>query len=285
MPAAIGDAGLPLTAALARRHQQQLLGASQAPVDAILAGGRLDAASLVAAAAASPVAQSTLAGLGALASAGGLGAQALLNAVGIDTLQLPMMWAEVVSWDPRGFGFVLTEEGRRVYVHNSAFGGGDLQERELVRVAVFPDDRDPTKLMAKRLERRPPPGALNVPEEWRELEKLGLSLPPVSQASLVAAAAAGTAAAEGEAEWLNATVADWAEQRGFGFVVLEDNRRAYVHHSSFGGGSLQKGQSCQVVVMPDRLNAAKLMVSQIRGEAVVPRTLGEPPGPKRLRAG
>merc|ERR1712216_230044 len=59
----------------------------------------------------------------------------------------------VIRWDERGFGFVQCEDGRKAYVHHSAFGSGNLAVGEQVSVTVAPDQRNPEKWMVKRLTR------------------------------------------------------------------------------------------------------------------------------------
>lgn len=85
---------------------------------------------------------------------------------------------------------------------------------------------------------------------------------------------AGSPAPEDQ-EWHAATVVDWLEDRGYGFLELPDGRRVYVHHSSFGGGSLLQGGSCEVVVAADRLNPGKWRAASLRGPAIVARVGGD----------
>eukprot|EP00927_Polykrikos_kofoidii_P057502 TRINITY_DN5163_c0_g1_i2.p1 TRINITY_DN5163_c0_g1~~TRINITY_DN5163_c0_g1_i2.p1 ORF type:complete len:619 (+),score=83.93 TRINITY_DN5163_c0_g1_i2:209-2065(+) len=179
-----------------------------------------------------------------LGGATGGGAGASRAAAGQDLIS-----GTVTSWDARGFGFVQTDDGRRVYVHTSAFGGGDLVEGERLRLIVRPDDRDPLKFMAKTLVREgdEPPQPQEEANEDSETK-----------------------------EFLSGTVAEWNNERGFGFVQVDDGRRAYVHHSAFGGGSLLQGLPCDVVLVPDQVNIGKWKASEIYGECVQSRADGEP---------
>lgn len=161
--------------------------------------------------------------------------------------------AEVISWDPRGFGFVLCDgDGCRAYVHGSAFSVGgervDLSVGERVRVAVSVDQRDSSKFAVSSLVRL-------------------------------------TAGSEGaqDGDWLVGTVSDWRDDSGFGFVTLEDGRRAYVHHSTFGGGGLTHGHACKVTVSPDRVNPGKWMVSSIVGDELLIQPLRDEHANKRCR--
>merc|ERR1719162_93879 len=47
--------------------------------------------------------------------------------------------------------------------------------------------------------------------------------------------------------------------------MLDDNRRAYVHHSAFGSGNLEVGERVECVVIPDKRNRGKFMVEKIKG--------------------
>lgn len=159
------------------------------------------------------------------------------------------MKGQVVMWHTSGYGFVEAEDGRRIYVHHTAFGGGDLEVGLRVCFSVAPDLRNPGKLMA----------------QW--LVKDGDPLP--GSAGFYANQGAGAAFQPG-------MVMEWHEERGFGFVELLDLRKVYVHHTAFGGGSLKIGEHCEVVVVPDQVNPGRWSAGALRGQAVVPRyTSGE----------
>jgi len=166
---------------------------------------------------------------------------------------------EVAEWDQRGFGFVQLHDGRRAYVHHSAFEGrGDLEVGERVGCVVGPDSRNPGKLAVAHLTRHTvAPAALGAPTEQLLLQ-----------------------------EWLPAVIIEWHDDRGYGFVETTDGRKAYVHHSAFGGGSLLQGHACEAVVTPDRRNPGKWSASAVRGDAVAPRPApaGAEPAAKRQRA-
>merc|ERR1712232_1018677 len=160
-------------------------------------------------------------------------------------------FAEVTSWDERGFGFVESADlPRKVYVHSSAFGGGDLIVGERVRVEVCPDQRDSTKLMAKQLMKQ---------------------TQPVMQADAKTGNYTTAETAQGS-DYTAAVVNEWNGDRGFGFLVTDDGRKAYIHHSTFGGGSLTQGCACEAILSPDRINSGKWMVAAIRGndELIIP---------------
>lgn len=179
--------------------------------------------------------------------------------------------AEVEWWETRGFGFVRTQGGTRAYVHNSAFGGGDLFLGERVKCSVNPDPRDPTKFKAPIVVRHKPPlkpGEQERAEGWLQHQVSSTALPgSVYGAGLPGSTERmGAELQQGQGEWAAGTVAEWNDGRGFGFVSLEDGRRAYVHHSVFGGGSLTAGHACHVVLLPDRVNVGKWMVAAIQGD-------------------
>merc|ERR1740121_2942018 len=169
----------------------------------------------------------------------------------------PDILATVLEWEPKGYGFLYTEDGRKVYVHHSAFGQGDLTPGEQVRCSVVPDRRNPRKFMADRVTR---------------LEGAGLALGDLGDGSGSSLQMMGHAEV-GDGIWMPAKVHVWYEEKGYGFVELQDGRRVYVHHSVFGHGSLLDGGDCETVVAPDRLNPDKWRAIQVRGAAVVPSVI------------
>jgi len=185
----------------------------------------------------------------------------------------PEFLATVLEWEPKGYGFVLTEDGRKVYVHHSAFGQGDLTPGEHVRVSVVADQRNPRKFMANTLVRVGGDAGGELGGGCGSGLQFGLG------------DLGGGMVSE---NWQLARVAEWHDDRGYGFVELEDARRVYVHHSAFGGGSLLEGAECETVVTPDRLNPGKWRAAQVRGNAVVPKPAGRErgePDEKRPRLG
>lgn len=184
---------------------------------------------------------------------------------------------EVDSWNPQGgFGFLTMADGRRAYIHASFLGGGELVVGERLRVLLKPDPRNPGKFSVAEVltpltsavaevpqGKIPALGASQVLEPWRESEE---------------------ASAEGP---LTGAVTEW-DDRGFGFVLLDDGRRAYVHHTAFGGGEkvtgerahLLVGESVTVTVAPDQRNVGKIMVTTLTREEGVD---AEDPAAKRNR--
>eukprot|EP00927_Polykrikos_kofoidii_P078168 TRINITY_DN7501_c1_g1_i1.p1 TRINITY_DN7501_c1_g1~~TRINITY_DN7501_c1_g1_i1.p1 ORF type:complete len:648 (-),score=111.37 TRINITY_DN7501_c1_g1_i1:120-2063(-) len=62
-------------------------------------------------------------------------------------------------------------------------------------------------------------------------------------------------------------VTEWREEGGYGFMLLDDGRRAYVHGSVLGGGSnLVVGQRLRVRTRPDSRNAGKWCVAEVKAE-------------------
>merc|ERR1711933_241879 len=53
------------------------------------------------------------------------------------------MQGTVTEWNPRGFGFVVTNDGSRAYVHNSQCGGEHLMEGEVILANIVSDPRTP----------------------------------------------------------------------------------------------------------------------------------------------
>eukprot|EP00665_Eupelagonemidae_sp_cell47_P008957 gene8957-3636_t len=72
---------------------------------------------------------------------------------------------------------------------------------------------------------------------------------------------------------LQGTVARWLDDRGFGFIRPADGSdELFVHFSSFGGGSLNEGQTVLYDVEPDvRGRPGQLRAANVSGPAVVPR--------------
>lgn len=189
--------------------------------------------------------------------------------------------ATVLEWDLRGYGFVQTDDGRRVYVHHSAFGSGNLAVGERVSVLVIPDQRNPGKLMAQTLARD---GGL-VAQGCQAAPAPDLAAPFSFAPSLDGAGGSAPAPQDGNIglfqtnqltteEWLIGSVTEWHEERGYGFIELLDGRRLYVHHTAFGGGSLVQGSQCEATVAPDKVNHGKWQATAVRGDAVIHRPAG-----------
>lgn len=71
----------------------------------------------------------------------------------------------------------------------------------------------------------------------------------------------------GDDERVGCTVVEWREERGFGFVVDEQQRRAYMHHSAFGGGQVALNEKLTAVYQPDPRNPGKFTAMRVqRGE-------------------
>merc|ERR1711879_273416 len=128
-------------------------------------------------------------------------------------------------------------------------GGGNLEVGARLRVITKPDPRNPGKWCVAEVKSKDSdePGSQEVGE-----------LLPEDANPLLPDGAGGQSWSE--SELIPGTVTSW-DPRGFGFVELEDMRRAYVHHSAFGGGHLSVGEEVSVTVLPDRINPGKLMVA------------------------
>merc|ERR1719330_797967 len=66
------------------------------------------------------------------------------------------------------------------------------------------------------------------------------------------------------------TVREWSA-RGFGFIVLDDDRRVYVHHSSVvdctgedGKVNLERGQPVSAIIVEDTQNPGKWAANDVR---------------------
>merc|ERR1719183_124609 len=132
----------------------------------------------------------------------------------------------------RGFGFVNLDDGRRAYIHRAAFGGnGDLIVGQRITVTVKPDARNPGKICVDQVS-------------YVEGENGHLAMGvKVQQEESPNTAMYGGGAFQGAGEATDGHVSEWREDKGFGFINLDDGRRAYVHRSAFGGaGDLVAGQ-------------------------------------------
>jgi len=169
------------------------------------------------------------------------------GALGVDVV--------VSSWNEKGgFGFVTLDDGSRAYIHVSSMNGRrELEVGQRLRVITKPDDRNPGKVCVAGI-------------------KSDFSVPPESSdGGLDPTASASTGGGEiGEIEDsgedirppLTGNVIDW-NPKGFGFVSLGDGRKAYVHHTVFGGGELIIGEPVTFKVAPDRRNPGKLMITEL----------------------
>jgi len=197
-----------------------------------------------------------------------------------------LTWASVTEWDTKGFGFVITEDGRRVYVHHTAFGTGNLCVGERVAVTIIPDQRNPGKLMAQKLVRDGAQQGL-APQAHPEPQSVVKGELDSADAHFsVKGNASAPLYLQEEEEWVGGTVSEWHEDRGYGFIELEDGRRLYVHHTAFGGGSLVQGAPCEAIPVPDKVNVGKLSAASVRGDAAVINRAsgGDDPPVKRSRA-
>lgn len=159
------------------------------------------------------------------------------------------------KWDPRGFGFLTLEDGRAAYVHASQCKGMTADG----------------------------PLELQVGETVSAILR-----PDRTKMGRLAAHDVCRGAYTGEA----ASVSEWNTVKGYGFVVLDDGRKAYVHRSGMGDlWDLVEGQRVQVKVKEDQRNFGKLAVSQLTlsegGAAAMPESLAgtEPPAKRQCLGG
>eukprot|EP00927_Polykrikos_kofoidii_P065062 TRINITY_DN60859_c0_g1_i1.p1 TRINITY_DN60859_c0_g1~~TRINITY_DN60859_c0_g1_i1.p1 ORF type:complete len:660 (+),score=132.55 TRINITY_DN60859_c0_g1_i1:150-2129(+) len=62
-------------------------------------------------------------------------------------------------------------------------------------------------------------------------------------------------------------VSEWREESGYGYMAMDDGRRAYVHASVLNGSTaLTVGQRLRVLTKPDSRNAGKWCVVEIKAE-------------------
>mmetsp|Transcript_125584 Transcript_125584/g.217741 ORF Transcript_125584/g.217741 Transcript_125584/m.217741 type:complete len:468 (+) Transcript_125584:47-1450(+) len=178
----------------------------------------------------------------------------------------------VADWkESGGYGFVNLDDGRRAYVHRSAMGGaGDLVVGTRVQVNLKSDPVNPGKWSVASLSYMSASQAFGgAPASVSAAQAFGGG-PSGVPASVAFSSSPGVAQGVGTADGV---VADWKEQGGYGFINLDDGRRAYVHRSNIGGIGfldLVVGTRYRVNVQPDMRNPGKFSVSSIAGEADAP---------------
>jgi cold shock CspA family protein len=162
---------------------------------------------------------------------------------------------KVTQWSPNGYGFIECSDGRRAYVHNSAFGGQHLQMNEIVTASLKEDARNPGKWSVDRVIGVGLVATPSVPSD---------TLPPRAS------------------NLVKGTVSEW-NPRGFGFVMMEDGRRAYVHSSQCPFGQhLSKGETIFATIVPDPSNPGKFAAHSVTKASDSEELWVEPPA-KRNR--
>lgn len=163
----------------------------------------------------------------------------------------------VTDWvEAGGYGFVSLDDGRRAYVHRNTFGGkGSLAVGTRLSVTTKPDPRNPGKWCVGEVRSEMPPASAEQ-----------LLLGSVLDAS--AAQAAMLQAQQQQQEESDGceggTVQEWQESGGYGFLAMDDGRRAYIHRNTFGGkGSLVVGTRLSVTTKSDPRNPGKYCVGQV----------------------
>jgi len=219
----------------------------------------------------------------------------------------------VDEWnDMGGYGYLTMDDRRRVFVHRNCFGGsGSLAVGMRLRVKTKLDNQTPKKWCVDSVVGQIPVGleaaaaaaATGVPASTAHAAlTMGSTVgctavvpadPGVLEGTVVgsvvgsaggsvgaAAAAAGTVALEGPLTEEDCVVTEWNQAGGYGFVLMDDKRRAFVHRNTFGGqGDLLIGMRLRVTTKPDPRNPGKWCVGEIIGELT-----GEPP-PSRWAQG
>lgn len=175
---------------------------------------------------------------------------------------------QVTQWQGN-YGFIQFSDGRRAYVHSSQTGGVPLTEGEPVFGHVAEDPKNPGKWQAFEVAQAggaipgATPSAAHLPP------------PPPAPVAVQAQAAPGGA----NASWaqtvpnapsndgrIQAQVTQWSGT--YGFVQLEDGRRAYVHNSQCGGAVLQEGELVFCRITEDPRNPGKWQAVEVqRGHA------------------
>eukprot|EP00419_Tripos_fusus_P026572 CAMPEP_0172715194 /NCGR_PEP_ID=MMETSP1074-20121228/67400_1 /TAXON_ID=2916 /ORGANISM="Ceratium fusus, Strain PA161109" /LENGTH=492 /DNA_ID=CAMNT_0013539747 /DNA_START=85 /DNA_END=1563 /DNA_ORIENTATION=+ len=180
----------------------------------------------------------------------------------------------VHEWNSRGFGFIHFSDNKRAYVHNSACGGAHLEPGELVSCLLTQDEKNSGKLMARDVQRLgSPPGSMSAPTHCggRPATTSQAGANNNSLQTLLDGLLGSTDPSQvllpSDTPGEDGTVVDWHESGGYGFLTMDDNRRAYIHRNSFGGaGSLDVGMRLRVKTAPDNLNPQKWCVQEVVGQ-------------------
>jgi len=155
---------------------------------------------------------------------GGLCAQSVVDGpIGEDGILLE--WTE-----EKGFGFLQMDDGRRAFLHRSAFGAHVSPPSGVKLRVILQEDA-------------------KTPGKWSVREVKAAQEGP----------APGSPAAQhfNEGERINGTVDKW-DPHGFGFLFMEDGRSAYVHASQCNGVSnLTHGECVSALLRPDERGMSK----------------------------
>merc|ERR1712190_439654 len=144
------------------------------------------------------------------------------------------------------------DDSRKVYIHASKFGGGDLSVGMRLHVIVEADPRNPGKwcvaeVLPDGLHMAVPP-LRPAQNQWTPSRAFNATTP---------------------VPFDRGTVEDWNAQGGYGFLRLDDGRKVYIHASKFGGGDLSVGMRLRVLVEADPRNPGKFSVGEVLGEETV----------------
>lgn len=169
----------------------------------------------------------------------------------------------VTEWkEDGGYGFLLMDDARRVYVHRSHLGGsGSLVVGQRLRVVTRPDARNPGKWCVAQIQAELATGDM-APTASSAAAQMALVVRGDDAPAVSAIDANYTPGEEADG-----TVTEWREEGGYGFLSMDDGRRIYIHRNFFGGaGSLVIGQRLRVTTKPDPRNPGKWSVDQVKGE-------------------
>jgi len=186
----------------------------------------------------------------------------------------------VTEWrEDGGYGFMAIDDGRRAYIHRSAIGGsGSLVVGMRLRVDLKPDPRNPGKWcvaqVRSQLTNEPSESELTELSQERLLQQQQQQQQQLDQLQQqLHEQQHQPAVLQDTEDGANGTVTEWHDDSGYGFLTLDDGRRAYVHRSVFGGtGTLPLGMRLHVIVRADTRNPGKLCIGEIKHELPVVET-------------
>jgi len=209
----------------------------------------------------------------------------------------------------KGWGFITVTDGRRAYVHNSECGGQPLNVGQKVVAVLTTDPKNPSKWMGTKIQRTTT-GVAAVEgrldgmvvkweskgygfirfEDGREayVHVSSCGGRDLVKGELVSAILAADPKKEGRFCALNVsegpigddgTIAQWNEDKGYGFVQLDDGRRAFLHRSAFGAHATPSpGWRLRVLTRPDGKNPGKWQVSVVKATNEEPLSSLSPEG-------
>lgn len=179
-----------------------------------------------------------------------------------------------------GYGFIQLDDGRRAYIHRSAFGGsGDLVVGTRVAGITKEDARNPGKWCVDQITEMGDGGFI----AGRGRQQHQQQQPPSFLPELPLQPPQPQQQQQQQHQAQSGVVSEW-NPRGFGFAVFEDGRRAYIHNSQCGGDHLQTGEVVTADLVPDERSPGKWQAHNVSRAGTLAEALAHGmPAEKRQR--